>query len=150
MHAYTNGNASYAFYLFLLLLACCIVVTIALCVKYRGKIGAIKCKDNVEKKILLQLIIEKITIDRIRSIDIIQLHLNDNLIRFLQASQEGISKADMPSIFVRIMKWYREVDIMLCIWKETGWLTTIWCKWGCLFWAICEAITVYIYRYFIH
>lgn len=74
-----------------------------------------KCKDNVEKKILLQLIIEKVTIDRTRSIDSIHLHLNDNLIRFLKASQEGISKADMPSIFVRRMKGYREVDIVLCI-----------------------------------
>lgn len=74
-----------------------------------------KCKDNVEKKILLQLIIERITIDRTRSIDSIQLHLNDNLIRFLKASQGGISKTDMPSIFVRRMKGYREVDIILCI-----------------------------------
>ncbi len=75
----------------------------------------IKCKDNAEKKILLQLIIEKVTIDQTRSIDSIQLHLNDNLIRFLKASQEGISKADMPSIFVRTMKGYREVDIALTI-----------------------------------
>lgn len=74
-----------------------------------------KCKDNAEKKILLQLIIEKITIDRTRSIDSIQLHLNDNLIRFLKASQGGISKTDMPSIFMRRMKGYREVDIVLCI-----------------------------------
>lgn len=74
-----------------------------------------KCKDNAEKKILLQLIIEKITIDRTRSIDSIQLHLNDNLVRYLKASQEGISKADIPSIFVQRMKGYKEVDIVMCI-----------------------------------
>lgn len=74
-----------------------------------------KCKDNAEKKILLQLIIEKITIDRTSSIDSIQLHLNDYLVRFLKASQEGISKVDMPSIFVQRMKGYKEVDIVLCI-----------------------------------
>lgn len=73
------------------------------------------CKDNAEKKILLQLIIEKITIDRTRSINSIQLHLNDNLVRFLKASQEGISKSDIPSIFVQRMKVYNEVDIVLCI-----------------------------------
>lgn len=72
-----------------------------------------KCKDNAEKKILLQMIIEKVTIDRTRNIESIQLHLNDNLVYFLKASEEGVSKTGTPSIFVQKIKGYREVEVSI-------------------------------------
>lgn len=72
-----------------------------------------KCKDNAEKKILLQMIIEKVTIDRTRNIESIQLHLNDNLVYFLKASEECVSKTGTPSIFVQKIKGYREVEVSI-------------------------------------
>lgn len=75
-----------------------------------------KCSDNAEKKVLIQMLVKQITIDQSRNIDSIQILLNDNLIKFLKASQEGVSdEKGTPSIFVQKIRWYKEVDINFTI-----------------------------------
>lgn len=74
-----------------------------------------KSEGNAEKKILLQLILDRVTIDKARNIDSIELHLNDNLVKYLKSDQGDVSKTDASLIFMEKIKGYREMEIKLCI-----------------------------------
>ena len=59
------------------------------------------CETREKKKMLLQLIISEITINKEREIDSIKLKLNDNLIEYIN-KQDGVSAIkEASSIFVR-------------------------------------------------